>query len=113
MSTRKKAVLAADKAFSLMIRNRDRRCVVCGSTERLTCGHLFSRAHYSTRWDPENAFCQCAPCNFRHEFDPGPLTLYYLSLYGAAKYSALHARFSRPAKLSVEDIREITRRLSC
>ena len=104
---RKKAVALADKYFSLFIRARDGRCVTCGGVERLTCGHLFSRAHYSTRWDERNAFCQCAGCNLKHEHDPYPLIAYYLSLYSQEDLDRLHAKWSKSTKLTTTDMLDI------
>jgi len=106
-SERKKAVAAADREFSRFIRARDGRCVTCGTTERLQCGHLFSRSNYSLRWDERNAYCQCASCNMRHEYDPAPLTMYYLSLYSQEDYVKLHATWRGPTKFTTERIREI------
>lgn len=104
---RKRAVTRADKEFSLFIRARDGRCVNCGSVERKQCGHLFTRAMYPIRWDPENAFCQCAGCNFRHEHDPGPLTIYYLNRFGEERYEALHKKGRTPHKFTTLEIEEI------
>ena len=104
---RKKARNRADKYFSLYIRARDGRCVNCGTTEQLTCGHLFSSAHYSTRWDERNAFCQCTGCNLKHEHDPYPLIAYYLSLHSQEDLDRLHAKWSTATKLTTNDILEI------
>lgn len=53
-----------DIAFSLLIRKRG-RCERCGTTKRLQCSHIYSRANRSVRWSEINAFCFCAGC---HEF---------------------------------------------
>jgi len=101
-----------DTAFSLYIRQRDGyRCVTCGSMERkkMQCGHLFSRLSYSTRWDERNAFCQCAGCNLRHEYDPGPLTLYYLSQYSKEDYEKLYKKHKTCEKFSASDLAELSR----
>ena len=99
-SERKSLVRKLDTAFSLYIRERDGHCVTCGSKERLQCGHLFTRAAYSTRWNSMNAYCQCSSCNMRHEYDPGPLTIYFLAHYGQAAYEALHRKHKTPVKYS-------------
>ena len=93
MKSRKSLVRECDKAFSDFIRERDGwRCVTCGETDRevLQCGHLFTRAAYSTRWNLDNCFCQCAACNLRNEYDPYPLTAYFLDRFGREKYDELH-----------------------
>ena len=107
--TRKQAVKAADKAFSEYIRKRDGYCVTCGSKDRLQCGHLFSRVAYSTRWSWDNAFCQCAKCNMIHEYDPAPLTLYFLRNFGQVHYEDLHKLHKTPMKFKTYQIEEIAR----
>ena len=67
MALRKKA----DRLFSLAVRERgDWQCAVCGSTARLTCGHLISRSYSGVRWDFQNAVCQCWACNVKAKWDP-------------------------------------------
>ena len=105
--TRKQAVKAADKAFSEYIRKRDEYCVTCGSKDRLQCGHLFSRVAYSTRWNEHNAAAQCAACNMRHEYDPGPLTLYFLHRSGQDAYEELHSLHKSPMKFKTYQIEEL------
>lgn len=61
----------ADRLFSLMVRERDGwECRVCGSIDRITCGHLVSRSYHAVRWAPENAVAQCWPCNVKAKHDP-------------------------------------------
>ena len=90
--TRKGLVRALDKLVSQIVILRDKKCVVCGSTNKLGCGHLFTRTYYSTRWDLQNCHAQCRNCNFRHEHDPYPYTEYYLNKFGKQSYDLLHAR---------------------
>ena len=104
---RQKAVALADKHFSEYIRRRDRRCVCCGSTNNLQCGHLFSRKNYSTRWEPLNAYCQCSGCNLRHEYDPYTLTSYFIDLYGKEAYDDLHLKHVTPKKYTTAEILQI------
>lgn len=104
---RQKAVDRADRYFSLYIRERDRRCVVCNTTELLTCGHLITRSFYATRWDPMNAFGQCKGCNFRHEHDPHPFTAYFLRRYGEEVYLELQRKSHEPYKITTPGLREL------
>ena len=101
---RQKAIKKADDAFSLYIRGRDKKCVTCGSEENLQCGHLFTRGYYPTRWSENNAFCQCAGCNMRHEYDPYPLTSHFLLVYGEKRYHDLHKRAKTPRKYTTEEL---------
>jgi len=107
--TRKQAVRSADKAFSEYVRKRDEYCVTCGAKDRLQCGHLFSRVAYSTRWHEHNAFCQCAKCNMIHEYDPAPLTLYFLHRFGQNYYEELHSLHKTPMKFKTYQIEELAR----
>ena len=103
---RKKLVKELDKVFGKIVILLDRkRCVVCGKTENLQCGHLFSRVAYSTRWDFMNAFCQCRGCNYRHEHDPTPLTLYFINTFGKRAYEQLYRKYRTPIKYSNEDLK--------
>lgn len=61
-----------DQVFSRFIRLRDARedgtfqCISCGRIlplEKAQCGHYFSRAKMSTRWDEENCSAECCACN--------------------------------------------------
>ena len=61
---------AADIAFSIYIRKRDRHCVRCyrqGSGKDgivgLQCSHYFGRGRENTRYDPENADSLCFGCH--------------------------------------------------
>jgi hypothetical protein len=100
--TRKGLIKKTDAIVSEYIRKRDKKCVVCGSTDQLTNGHLYSRDTYSTRWDitdDGNCHCQCWPCNYRHEFDPGPFTSWYIRKFGIEKYDEIsRRRVSKPWK---------------
>lgn len=99
--SRKSLVKKLDVAVSLYIRNRDKACVVCGSTEKLSNGHVFSRVAYSTRWDTSedgNCHCQCWSCNFRHEHDAYPYNNWYIIKFGKDKWDELHLRYATPKK---------------
>lgn len=104
---RQKAVKKLDDAFSLYIRARDERCVTCGSFDRPTCGHVFTSMAFSTRWDEENAYKQCWPCNFKHEFDPYPLTEFTRKHLGQEKYDALHLRYQTTKKYKTFELDEL------
>ena len=100
-----------DRVFSLYIRERDDYvCVVCGKTKPevvIQCGHLFSRASYSTRWDESNAYAQCASCNYRHEFDFEPFRRAWVYLNGQAAYDALYEVHRKSRKFTASDFEEM------
>lgn len=81
-----------DKLMSTYVIMRDKKCVVCGSTERLTCGHLITRGKETIRWDFLNCACQCWGCNYKHEFYPEEYTNWFIKRYGASTYDNLVSR---------------------
>lgn len=104
---RKKLIKELDRVFSLYIRKRDGRCVVCGKTENLQCGHLFSRVAYSTRWDVGNCFAQCSGCNLRHEHDAWPFQRWYIKKFGQDHLEALHQRYRSIRKYKDAELAEL------
>lgn len=80
------------------------RCVLCGRTDHLQCGHLFSRVSYTTRWDARNVFCQCEGCNMRHENNPHIFTLWFIKQFGTRVYEALMVRAKRASRLTTPEL---------
>lgn len=76
----------ADRVFSIFIRRRDGRCVLCGSTSNLTCGHLIKRGKKRVRWDERNCNCLCSGCNYRDNFDHDIYVLWWINRYGLEEY---------------------------
>jgi len=91
--SRKGLIKKLDKLVSEIVIARDKNCATCGSKDKLGCGHLFTRQAYSTRWDLDNCFAQCWNCNYLHEYDPHPLTSYFIGKFGIDKYDELHRTF--------------------
>jgi hypothetical protein len=89
--TRSGLIKKCDDTWSLLVRLVDGRCVICGATEGLQCGHLFSRVSYTTRYLPLNCWCQCRGCNVRHEFDPFPFNDWFIRRYDLETWERLHA----------------------
>lgn len=106
-SPRKKLVRKLDSVHSLYIRNRDKRCVTCGATKNLTCGHLFSRQSYSTRWHERNCNAQCTGCNCRHEYDPYPYNRWFIGKFGLEAFDELHREYRRPCKFRDAELAEM------
>jgi len=100
-----------DKLVSEMVRVRDAKCVVCGSTYMLQAGHLFTRTSYSTRWDLLNVHVQCAGCNFRHNGDAWPYTNWFIETYGKDKLVELHAKHRTIAKFKDWELQELYNQL--
>ena len=106
-SPRKKLVVELDRVFSLYIRRRDGRCVLCEKVEGLTCGHLLTRTAFSTRWDVDNCFGQCAGCNLRHEHKPEYFTQWYINKFSLRKYNELIERHHKIKKFTSDDLQRM------
>lgn len=98
--TRKGLIRKLDKAVSVKVIERDRKCFTCGKTEQLSCGHLFTRSLYAVRWDLLNCHAQCLGCNYRHEFDPAIYQLKFIDKYGLEAYKDLYRKAHWPNKFS-------------
>ena len=80
----------ADAVFSKWIRNRDgNKCVLCGSTTNVQCGHLIRRGKKSVRFDETNCNAQCSRCNYLHNQYPEKYTRWWLNRYGQEAYDLL------------------------
>lgn len=117
--SRKGLVRKLDAIVKQIVIARDGKCIVCGTTQNLTPGHLFSRVAYSTRWDLENVYCQCLADNFRHESDPYPMTQAVKKLYDERKIGDhmwkdsdkfledLHRKYVTPHKYTTPQLAEL------
>lgn len=106
-SDRQKLIKKLDDLVSKIIRERDGACVICGTTERLQNGHLFTRQSYSLRWDlrPDgNCNCQCDGHNKLHEYDPYPYINWYIEKFGKERFDLLYAEHKTVAKFTTLDL---------
>ena len=117
---RKRAIMAADRAFSTFIRTRDSqeyegrafKCISCGRIlpiDQADCGHYINRRHMSTRYSEDNCHAQCRACN---RFDEGNIYNYRKGLYeklGEKKLLLLEAAKHQNNKLSTFEIQEIAK----
>lgn len=111
-TTRKGWVRKLDKLVSQTVIKRDKKCLVCGTTQNLTCGHLFSRVAYSTRWDLRNCYAQCLSCNLKHEYDPYPMIYAVKGLVKMAIdpdefIDSLHRIYVTPHKYKTYELEEL------
>lgn len=93
--------------YSLYIRKRDGKCVVCGSRDRLQNGHFFSHVSQSTRYNDLNCNTQCSGCNYLHEHDTYPYTRWFIKKYGLAQYDRLHNLSKRTKKYTLKELKEL------
>jgi hypothetical protein len=116
-TARQKAIAYATEWFSKYIRERDGGvCYTCGVRGRkpsedegqvMDCGHLITSGKIGTKWDEDNANCQCKPCNNKHEHYPEVYTQKWISEHGQEAYDALVAKAWTVAKFTTAQIREI------
>lgn len=106
-TTRKGWIRKLDKLVSQIVIKRDKHCVICGTTENLTNGHLFSRTHYSTRWSLVNSNCQCLGCNLKHEFNWEPYRKWFVDNYGQLFYEQLYEDHMRIRKWKDYELAEL------
>ena len=106
-TTRKSLVRKLDKIVSEIVILRDGKCICCGTDKRLTCGHLFSRVAYSTRWDLGNCYAQCLSCNFRHELDAYPMINKVISLRGVEFVDDMHRLYTHAEPVKTWQMKEI------
>ena len=77
------------KTFSLWIRNRDKKCITCGSTKTLQAGHFW---HACLDFDEININTQCSGCNHYKSGNLAIYAIYLLNKYGKRKFDALEHR---------------------
>jgi hypothetical protein len=71
VAKKKQARDEADRLFSLLVRQRDKRCQVPGCRDmRLQCAHVLSRRYFATRWNPYNAMALCVGHHKQYTHDP-------------------------------------------
>jgi hypothetical protein len=103
-----KLIKQADAVFSRWIRNRDGyKCVICGSTEVVQCGHLIKRGKHATRFNERNCNAQCSRCNLKHNFYPEYYTNWFISHWGVGEYRKLIELASKPYKFTRQELNEI------
>jgi len=104
---RKKLIKACDELVSLIVRKRDKFCVDCGTTERLTCSHLIKRGRAATRFDLRNCNCHCSSHNFRHNSYPEIYIQWFIKKYGLDTYNELVELSRQPKKWTLDELRAL------
>jgi hypothetical protein len=111
-------IRASDTAFSLFIRLRDKRCVICGKKGTpdkngnevvgLQCSHFYNRRKESVRFHPDNCDAFCGRCHKNYEHEKTEGRIYYdfkLNQLGEERFNALrftsHQHKQRDDKLDL------------
>lgn len=82
----------ADAKFSIFIRQRDGKCLKCGTLEGLTCSHYHGRGKSATRFDPINCIALCWTCHQEWEGPKSDYTTFMLNRLGQEGFIALSIR---------------------
>ena len=113
--TRRQTLMGSLKTeHSLYIRSKGNRCVVCGSPNNLQCGHIFTCAHLSTRWDLEDdgdCHIQCGGCNLKHEHNAYPYYNWYINKFGKDKFDELYIRHMSIKKYLIPDLEDLLEKI--
>ena len=109
---------SADVYFSLCVRERALfTCQYCGkyyqegNRQGLHCSHLFSRRHYSIRYDPSNAFAHCFGCHNHLGGNPVIFSQWALGVLGSDEIERLTALRldTYTAKLIKKNIKDVAK----
>lgn len=112
---RKKLIAQADKLWSSIIRNRDGKCIYCGSQNNLAAHHIFTKGrHGNLRWNTDNGVTLCAKCHtFGVHINPAPYMLRIVDYVGSETIEKLRVQSqTKPAPLRIDDIRSVIEDLS-
>ena len=93
---RKTLVGKLDEIVSLIIRNRDKKCVLCGSTDRLTNGHVLPGRYTVLRFDIRldgNCHTQCWPCNYKHVNHQAHYYNWFINKFGLDRWKELNREY--------------------
>jgi len=91
-SQKTKELKKKDKLFSLSIRQRDGKCVMCGSHKTNQAAHIFSKkANPHLRHDLDNAITLCYACHFfKCHHSPVEFTFWVIRYLGHKKFKQLY-----------------------
>lgn len=111
MSATSKLIKRLDDLTRKIVLARDKRCVVCGSTQGLQNGHYIRRGVWRWRWDLENCNAQCSVCNARHEEDEEPYRRAMVARYGLETVEGLEAPIHGDGKVAYGEMLVLCDRL--
>jgi len=104
---------------------REKYCVVCGKSMDwfhpqncpfgLQVSHYISRDYKALRWDLKNVEPMCIGCNYRHDKNPAPYTLYMIEKYGTERIEYLNEKRQKerasPKPIKVFELVELYEKL--
>lgn len=96
----------ADALFSRYVRLRDNwTCQRCGKRDEggQECAHIYSRRHWATRHDPNNAVTLCTACHFYFGGNPLVFAKWCDEKFGEEEMDRLFKRSHSVGKKSKHD----------
>jgi len=96
MTKRKSLINKADKVFNKFIRERDLQCVICGSKDGVSAGHLITSKRIGIRYNPLNCHAQCRGCNMKHQWFPEIYFMWFLNKFNIRKFKSLVEQSIQP-----------------
>lgn len=96
-----------DEVFSLYIRARDKKCVICWNTETLQNWHYYSRVNNSTRFNEMNCNTQCSACNCLHEYNITPYKEFMIKRYWKNALALLYLEHIKTVHFKEKDYKEL------
>lgn len=82
-------------------------CVVCWSKTNPTAWHFVSALCAILRYSEINTHCQCSTCNYKHEFDPLPYSLWMIQNYWVEQLTTLKDKRGSSYKWSLSELENI------
>lgn len=100
-----------DVLFSQFIRQRDKKCVRCGTTQNLQCSHIMSRVSLKLRWDERNALTLCYKCHLTwwHK-EPLEASEWCKTVIGEINYKDLLREKHEVKQWTAEELKEMIKK---
>jgi len=91
-----------DKTFNTYIKERDKRCILSGTKEKLHCSHYYDKgASPYLRWDERNAHAMSSKMHFKHHHGKAPnYSLWMFKKYGIEYMEELYLDSEKPFVVS-------------
>lgn len=108
----RRAHKAADRAFSLFIRARDRqvfngKCLLCKERTIQCAFHIVRRGRKILRWHPANAIGACHRCNYIEYRNPDLSRAWYIRHFGTEQYLYLVDKSEEEFTPALEQLQQI------
>lgn len=97
--------------FAAYVKNRDgNQCFTCPaivSGVYLHAGHMFSRRHSATIYDPKNCHSQCSACNRGRRGNTPEYVARFINKYGVREFERLANKAREFRQWTLPEVREL------